>query len=396
MKYQTSNKFDQVNFDKLLFILSVVLFVIAAIYLTKGFYILLLSSDQVNPQDLFTRWQEQQYIYHQQYPYYARVGSKNIIPEIGPIISGGYFPWSFFTGFFLVPNISWPLVRIYYTFLNIICLVIIGFFSYNVGLPYGKPKALFCLAASLAISSNCTILGVGQYGLIINGFLVGFFLAIKHYKYSWSGLFLGMAMIKPNISALYFFILMARRGFTGIIVFLIYLIFSSLFISLAVKVDVLKMIEEVFSQTKYFATTGSSTINYFVSFGIDTSSAVLISGIVAMLISMIIFYLCRSYDLLTLFAIAGVIARVSTYHLNYDNVMLIFLLLAIIKMTLIKPDKLNFLVMLVVGFSLWMPARTINFHTAYITSIQFSIWLFALGYLMFQEKQRKLLEVHRV
>lgn len=386
MKHSNPHKPSQLNLDNCLDILSIILFLIGIVYLAKGFYNLTLDQNE-GARDLMERWQEQQYIYHRQYPYYARQGSENIIPEIGSIGSGGYFPWSFFTGFFLIPKISWEATRFYHAFLNLLSLVILGLFSYHIGLPYGRSKALFSLAASLAVSSNCTTLNNGQYGLIINALLIIFFEGIKRYKHGWTGLILGLAMVKPNISALYFFILIIYRRFQTISSFLIYIIGGSIFVAWIVRTSPFKMIGEIFQQSNYFAGRGNSAVNYFIKFGLSPSAAVLVLGGSAILITLIIFYFCRSYSLLTLFAIASVMGRIATYHKFYDNVMVIFLLLAVLKMTWIKPHKFNFIILLLVGLSLWLPAKIIQFKADYGTAIQFIIWLFALGYLLFQEKK---------
>jgi hypothetical protein len=207
---------------RVLWICSFLLIGLSIAYLGKGFYYALFVYDFESAKDLWARWLEQQYIYQGQYPYYARpTRPTNVIEELGPVISGGYPPWSFLTGFLFVPNISWQATRFYYVLLNIISLIVLAIFSYSATGPKNKAQAFFAVAASLAISANCTTLRVGQYGLIINALLIGTFWLNQNKKSSWAGLFLGLAFVKPNISAFYFLIFLVRRQFKTILVFCI-------------------------------------------------------------------------------------------------------------------------------------------------------------------------------
>lgn len=386
MKWTNPSKWSRINIDQILFFSSMILFLIAAAYLAKGFYNLTIDNND-GARDLFERWQEQQYIYQRQYPYFARQGSVNVIPSIGPIRSGGYPPWAFFTGFLFFPNIPWEATRIYHALLNFISLGIVGVFAYRVGLPYGKSKALFSLGASLAVSSNCTTLNNGQYGLIINAMLIGVFWGIKHRKQTWAGLLLALAMTKPNISAFYFFIPFVYRQFNAIIVFLIYLIFGSIFISTIVRLYPLEMMADLFQQFKFFVASGSSGISTLKSIGFDPIIAMVILGGFGIIAMIAIFRLCSACSLLTLFASASVIGRIVTYHRIYDNVMLIFLLLAVMEIAWIKMDKLSFFMMLGVGLSLWLPAQVLELNYGLSNLISSGIWLTALGYTIVQDRR---------
>ncbi|MTJ49317.1 hypothetical protein [Dolichospermum sp. UHCC 0259] len=59
--------------EKIIFCLSIILSVICFVYLTKGYYYLII--DKQGAWDLHSRWQEQQYIYRGLYPYDITKGS---------------------------------------------------------------------------------------------------------------------------------------------------------------------------------------------------------------------------------------------------------------------------------------------------------------------------------
>ena len=371
--------------ERILFIISILLIFISFIYFALGFYDLLITENRAF--DLFSRWQEQQYIYQGIYPYDAMKGSPNIIPEIGVIDSGGYPPWAFFTGFIFFPPISWQLTRFYHLLLNIISVVILAIFAYQIGLPYGRSKALFTMIACLAVSSHKSTLEMGQYGTILNALLIITFWLIQKYQNIWAGLVFGIAMVKPNISAPYFLILMIHKRFKAILAFFIYIIFGSINIWIITKVTPIYMLNKIFKQSKYFADKGYSGIHAFTGLGFDPKQATLLLAIIGLLIITIVIYLCRNYSLLNLFAICSVIGRVCIYHRIYDNLMLMFLLLALIKIFFDNPNKLNLFFLSLVALSLWLPAIIIDI--ANLEFIQILTWITALGHITIQGRHKK-------
>jgi hypothetical protein len=387
--YMKANTFKAKS-DIILFFIAIFLILLSLSYFTKGFYNLIFDNNN-GARDLLERWKEQHYIYHGFYPYDIREDSPNINPEIGPIDSGGYPPWAFFTGFLFIPRISWQTTRLYFALLNLISVFILAVFSYQVGSPYGKIKALFSMSSTLAISSHTTTLNNGQYGIIINALLIGTFWVLEKRKHTWAGLLLGLAMIKPNISALYFFILIVRKRFRATLVFSLYICFATLSIWLVTKVDPISMIIRVIEQSKYFADRGASGINFLTIFGINAQSATIILGLAGVTILVTIFSFWKNSSLFTLFAIASVIARICVYHRFYDNIMLIFLLLALIRIAFIKANKINILMSILVAASLWLPRSVIVMIDVggKIESIQIIIWIIALIHLLFQEKSHR-------
>ena len=275
------------------------------------------------------------------YPYDVTKDSPNIIPEIGAINSGGYPPWAFFTGFIFFPPISWQLTRFYHLLLNILSILVLAVFAYQIGLPYGKSKVLFTLTACLAVSSHKSTLAMGQYGIIINALLIIMFWLIQRNKNIWAGLIFAIAMVKPNISAPYFLILVIHKRIKAILAFSLYITFGSLNIWIITKLTLIYMLNKILEQSKHFADKGYSAIHAFTALGFDPRQATVFLGIIGILAITIIIYLCRNYSLLNLFAICSVIGRICVYHRIYDNLMLIFLLLAIIKITFDNPNKLN-------------------------------------------------------
>ncbi len=371
--------------QKIIFCLSLILTLLCLAYFTRGYYHLIIR--KIGAGDLYVRWQEQQYIYRGLYPYDITKGSSFIDPKIGAITSGGYPPWAFFSGFIFFPPISFELTRWYHALLNTISLVILAIFAYQIGKPYGKLKTWFTVVACLSISSNSTTLGLGQYGIIVNALLIGMFWLLKRNYNLSAGLFLGLALVKPNISALYFFIIIIRKKFNAVLACCLYIFIASSIIGMITQVSPIYMIEKMITVSKYYVNTGYSGINVITNFGINPLVATIFLAVLATAVIIRIFYLFKDNSLLFFFALAAVIGRLCTYHLAYDNVMLVFLLLAVINLTLNKPNKPNILILTLVLLSLSLPIRATDLPLAGI--VQSIIWIAAFFYILICQKQFK-------
>jgi hypothetical protein len=100
----------------------------------------------------------------------------------------------------------------------------------------------------------------------------------------------------------------------------------------------------------------------------------------------------RTHDLLYSFAIAGVLARVWTYHKSYDNVLLIFLFIALAELA-IRPNRyrlLHWAVAGLVGLTLWIPSRVSAVE--HVQLAQIAIWLSATAFLIVVVKKRDYFE----
>jgi hypothetical protein len=103
----------------------------------------------------------------------------------------------------------------------------------------------------------------------------------------------------------------------------------------------------------------------------------------------VIFQKLQHTSLLTLFACAAVIGRVFTYHRPYDDLMLVFLLLALLTLAFSYPSRLNIIIVSLVGLTLWLPLSIQNLASPYWSIFQNTIWLIALVYLLVNSWERE-------
>jgi hypothetical protein len=370
--------------NKIIFGIGIVLSTISIIYLTKGFYYLLIDQT-IGAKDLHSRWQEQQYIYRGLYPYLVRKGSPLIDNELGPVVSGGYPPWSFFTGFLTFPPISWGLTRLYHALINIVSLLIIAIFSYKIGRNYGQVKSWFTVITCLSMASYATTLADGQYGIIVITLLILMYWSIEKKHDIIAGLMLGLALVKPNISATFFLILLIYRLPKGIIICCAYLLISVLSISKLVNHSPIYLFKDNIMTIKHFVLKGYSGVNLVNYIGIEPLPATIILATISLIFLAIIMYKFRDLSMLSLFALASVVGRLFTYHLSYDNVMLIFLLLALLDIVLSKPKFYNTLMLALVLLSLLIPAQITNLTSVKIA--QAAIWIIGAIYILHYKKR---------
>lgn len=313
----------------------------------------------------------------------------DINAELGRIRSGGYPPWAFLTGFFMFPPISSTLTRFYHVFLNLISLGILSRFAYQLGLPFGRMAAYFFVFTSLAISSNCTTLNNGQYGLIVNALLIIVYWLLQANKNYLAGVFMGIALVKPNISAPYLLSLVIKRKFKTVLLAFVYIISATFAIAHTTRLNFEKVIGSFLNQIKYVADDGVSSINIIIKFGISTEITLVLLTTIGLVLGIVIFQKLQHTSLLTLFACAAVIGRVFTYHRPYDDLMLVFLLLALLTLAFSYPSRLNIIIVSLVGLTLWLPLSIQNLASPYWSIFQNTIWLIALVYLLVNSWERE-------
>lgn len=359
--------------------MTLILIFLSLAYLSKGFYTLAIDVSPDAARDLLERWREQHYIYLRTYPYY--MDSTDINPQLGEVKSGGYPPWAFFTGFFIFPNLSWPLTRFYHVLLNFLSLGVLSRFAYRLGLPFGQLPAYLFVAACLAFSSNTTTLNNGQYGIIINAFLIGVYHCIQNRKQILAGILMGIALSKPNISAPYLLGLVIQRKIKAIAVTFFYIIFSTFTIARITELDFGNVISRFLYQIQYVTDDGFSGINILMNVGINREFAIGILIAIAAVIGAMILWKLHDTPLLILFASASVIGRVLIYHRSYDDVMLVFLLLALLQQAFQCLNRYIFASVLLVGLSLWTPL-SLQIKIPYWSTFQMLVWVGSLAYLM--------------
>jgi hypothetical protein len=88
---------------------------------------------------------------------------------------------------------------------------------------------------------------------------------------------------------------------------------------------------------------------------------------------------------MTHFAIAAVAARFWSYHRTYDNLIVVFLLLALGSLAWSRNKAVLWAAFLLAGLSLWAPAQFTDHESFQL--LQMLAWPACLAVLLYQEKK---------
>lgn len=382
--------------SKLLSVVTILLFVIGTAYLIRGTYFLFTDAG-----DFTSRWVEQQYIFRGKNPidiaerYLAESQGKPApqVPRDNSIDSdlglpgAGYPPWAYITGAVL----SWPpnptAARWYFGSINLGLLSFLVIWAFNLGLRDGKRVALFFAASLLATSSICSTFGVGQYGVVVLSALAGAWWLDQKNRWVLAGLLLGVAMVKITLAGPFMLPFLVKRRWRVLLVATGYIGLGSVIVWLVVKTNPIEMLQQLVAVAEYYALQGYSLVNILGIFGVETRSAMELAAPLSLAAAMVLSYLWRSAPMLTHFAIAALTARLWAYHKDYDNLIMIFLMMALGVVALRNYSRLALAAFLVMGLSLWLPGRLTEIQVYRV--FQWVAWLGCIAVLLIIELQKQ-------
>ena len=360
--------------------------------------------------DLHMRWLEQRYVYNGQNPYdvveLVHAQKFNLpLPEctrdnrVDPAIgtpyhrAGGYPPWTFLTVAPIVLPTQWHFTATYFAILNVLALTITFVWAYQIGRPHSRAGGVFLalpqspfslttgrsrLASTESLSMLCSLVFIGWCR---NG---GRFAG---------GILFGMATLKPQISALFALSFLVRRQWRALAAATAYVVLASVFSWVMTRTNPLEMLEQMYALAQQWTDHPNPRIKEQHPVGYSSFSSVLLdlhvdrkvatplAAITGLLLAVALTWLWRNSSTLTLFAIAATTGRLWSYHLPYDDVMLIFLIVALGKLVMTHRSIGTVLAFCLVGLSLWAPIPYGHYPLP-LQIAQMSSWLFGLAILL--------------
>jgi len=337
--------------------------------------------------DLKLRHNELHYLKAGLYPSASLHPPGVILPKGSTI----YPPTSLLQIWLVSPFETFPANAQFFVLLNAVAFIIFSRYAWGVGREVaGQKGAWFAMSGMWAMSSTLSCVKSGQYGLLINAMLVMMLAALQSKRPLLAGLAWAGAVIKPHIGLTFFHAFIARRqwwaGATGLALLLV----AALGICAYTGVSLPTVLNTSYGQTSTmtFASSGESLINAIIAcLGVTHRTAVILSAGVAgmILLPYIILPLAR-LPLLVHLAAAGVAGRIGFYHLHFDDVMLAFLLLALIEQSLFSRKIADWSATFLVGSTLWIPQVLLVQIPGY--SVRLAIWVLGLAYLTRAALQR--------
>jgi glycosyl transferase family 87 len=321
------------------------------------------------PIDSHLRWIEEQYILKRQNPADVTIADQaikkgvqppstgrnsNPDPVLGVPLCPDYPPWAYVSGllFFSPP---WSVDRLYFTAINLVALGVLGWIGYGLGREFGKHAALFVLAATLAMDANRWVIEFGQYPLVVVSSLAGAMVLAQRKRDVACGVLLGVAMLKPNITAPFLLCFLVRRQFKPVAIALGIVAAQSLLAGWLVKTNPIEMIRQMEALGEAYAIDRGSPLKALVKLGVPLNAAIPLLAGGCLAVGAALIWWRRRDSFLLLMAIACFTARVWTYHRWYDNVMMVFLLWGLARQFLSHRTPLNSAALFATGLALWAP-----------------------------------------
>jgi hypothetical protein len=355
-----------------LWLLGVVLFSLLSLAYAGHGMVLLFRGHTGLPDDFMRRWREQRYVLFFTNPYDVRftrgvrmgenlptIAFRHVEenPEIGALDIIGYPPWTYATGIVL-HSFALRWARLQYALINLFAVAVIGLWVLQRA-PYGAPcmsKLMLPLMALGTMPVWCT-LAYGQYGVLLIAMLAWSLSLSYAGKSVLSGVLLGMAMLKPTFTLPFCLILVHRRDLRSLAVGAAYVVLGGLGVCALTTTGPQRFLSQMQADAVGVALDMPSLLKGLVV-ALKIPLQVALPGLILIFLVLTwwwIVYVSHRATLLDHMAIAGLAARLFTYHRPYDDLLLVFLLLALAIRCMNRPTPSLIMSLLVVGLSLWLP-----------------------------------------
>jgi hypothetical protein len=351
-----------------------VLLAVGVVYVTSGF---VLAVTGEIPQDLHRRWIENAYFVRRVSSFDVWQGSTPMLPEVGRAHAGGYPPWSMAVGLLAVPPFAEHVVRWYFACLNAVALAFVAHRAYGMGRAFGTPAARLLAASVLAVASNVITLRHGQYGILTNALLTLMLGALAAKRPAMGGAWLALASLKPQTAGPFAFAFLRRGDPIGWLVAFAHVVATTAFFSLWLDRSPVRLVSQVFGQAAEWEGGDGGILRLLLEAHVPRGPAVLALMAVSMILAGALAFRYRYHSLLVRAAMLSVAGRLWTYHRRYDDLMLVFLLLALGESALRRRTGVAWAAFLAVGLTLWLPFRE-NDNGLLLILVKVSIWILAL------------------
>lgn len=196
-----------------------------------------------------------------------------------------------------------------------------------------------------------------------------------------AGLALGIALTKVIIAGPFLLPFIIKRRWKTLFFAGIYIVIASLLIWPMSKTNPLEMLLQMCSTSVSFGSRGGhDLIVLFTQFGLPVAAAMILTALVSVAIFTPLLFLWRRADMLFQFGVTAVLSRIWTTHSHCDNLVLIFLMIALARQAFQTRNRWSITGFALMGLSLWPPAKCCDV-AAYV-AFQFFAWIACLTLLL--------------
>jgi hypothetical protein len=348
---------------RLVWLAAGALLLLTGVYQAKGNLDLVWGTTPGSAVDLLNRDREQDLFARGENPFDHNTGSQP--------------PWGYPTGVLF----TWPAgqaVRPYFAILNAAALLVVMWWASRAA-PSGRPEERWLLmAAAGAFGGSCTATEVGQVGIVVTALLCLSLWADERGHDWWAGVLVGLALIKPTISAPFAVALLLTGRWKASLAAAAYGAAASLVTWAVTDTAPWHMLGQLARAAGTYSDDGTLGLVEVLA-PLDVPAA-LRNPIAALLVTVpgvLLMFLVRG-SLPLAFAVAAVWGRLWTYHKSYDDVMLVFLLVPLAAAALRRPAlSLPLVIFGLMGVLAWVPGRILALDV--VQGAQLIAWPVALA-----------------
>jgi Glycosyltransferase family 87 len=343
---------------------------LALAYTGYGF-VLLVRGNTGLPDDFMRRWREQRYVLMSKDPYDVlftheegmgkqppTLNFKHVEVEkqIGALDNIAYPPWTYMTGI-LLHSMPLPWGRLQYAFANLLGLASIGWWAMKqTPLGLSNLARWFLPLSMLGTMPFWCTLAYGQYGVLLVA-LVAWSVSLS--EAGWgvaAGVLMGMAMLKPSFTLPFGLLLLCRRDWRAVAVAAMYVLGGGLLVCWMTHTGPETFMLQMQADAPRYVLDLPGLLKALVVARVPLKVAM--PGLILIFLIATgwwVIYMGDRASLLDRLAVAGLAARLFTYHRPYDDLLLVFLLVALAVRCMKRPTQSLALATLAVGLSLWLP-----------------------------------------
>ncbi len=373
----------------------------AAIYLGRGMYHLIVKKS--HPTDFFLRWRELRYVAGGQNPYdiseylYDReFGVSPALPNSRPVnidpvygatwVGSGYPPWAFFWSALFIPPVSWPVARVWFFLMNVIALLLIVMFACRAAPSNLVSHKLLLALTVLGASPLCSTLVNGQWGVILCAILVICVSYRERLGRVPLGILYAIALLKPTFSFAHASVFFNRRLYLSLMVAFIATVAAAMIVGRHVATSPLVMVKQMLVQTSRWKDNSYSIPDVLIFIGVTRSLAFFGCLGFATILSIVLVQGSQNAPLFEM-AICSTLARLFTYHQSYDDILIVFLAIALGQLFLKRPAVGHATMFVVILTALCLPLHLADFPI--IQALHLVIWTAGLAWLVYFTRYAK-------
>ncbi len=282
----------------------------------------------------------------------------------------------------------WPATTGYFTAVLVLSLAAFLWLCVRVVDRSWRWVALFvCLIPMSAYSASVF---TGQVTIPAMLVIAGYGLMLHKQRWEWAGVLLAISAFKPTMSVLFAVALLAQvvcgrarltQAVKAVAICASILLSSTLLVWWLVGTNPVAAQVGVVGGNSDAAAAGYGVLPLVVAAGLSNGTATLALAALGLGVAATVPWLMRHYTLLCQFAVLGVLSRLWTYHRHYDDLLLVFLLLALL-VEVRRGSLLSLVALVLMAMTLATPTPT----STMLELWRVGVWLMATGALLIEAR----------